>query len=376
MINLRDGAIAGLAAGEYAGVIAKHYDADGNDGALVFNRSGEARVGDYTVNNVTVYSSDGIAFYTDAEMTEPATIPAGVTPTLVSGTEYTYTAITDDTEPLLTRDEIANMTDKAIAVWDAAAKKVKAGPVPTVANKVLISQADGSFVWGDYTAGSDMIEASSVTITGRALISGVIIRVMFMSDLAGVDTSTGLVINYNSVNYNVKVAKDGSLVNFVASDLGGSPTVYKYLQAYTAFELLFDGTQFIIVGNPVVLSGSGFKVYADGSKLVDEVTLNNMQSVTSNAVARAVNWVLLTDRDNSGAFTIPDSAKEVSITIWDGASSYLIRGNIRFEMVAIQNATNLTAPASNDGSSRWTITNNGKTFTHSGGYKCVTVYYK
>lgn len=149
VINLRDGAIAGLAAGEYAGVIAKHYDADGNDGALVFNRSGEARVGDYTVNNVTVYSSDGIAFYTDAEMTEPATIPAGVTPTLVSGTEYTYTAITDDTEPLLTRDEIANMTDKAIAVWDATAKKVKAGPVPAVAGKVAISKADGSFEWGD-----------------------------------------------------------------------------------------------------------------------------------------------------------------------------------------------------------------------------------
>lgn len=149
VINLRDGAIAGLAADEYAGVIAKHYDADGNDGALVFNRSGEARVGDYTVSNVTVYSSDGTTFYTDAEMTEPATIPAGITPQLVAGTEYSYTAVDDDTEPLLTRDEAANMTDKAIAIWDAATKKVKSAPVPTAANKVPISNADGSFSWGE-----------------------------------------------------------------------------------------------------------------------------------------------------------------------------------------------------------------------------------
>ena len=105
-------------------------------------------------------------------------------------------------------------------------------------------------------------------------------------------------------------------------------------------------------------------------------TVGNMHSVTSNAVADAVNWVLLTNRDNSGTFTIPDSAKEVSITFWDSATSYLIRGNIRFEMIAIQNATHLTAPCSNDGSSRWTISNNGKTFTFTGGYKCVTVYYK
>ena len=82
----------------------------------------------------------------------------------------------------------------------------------------------------------------------------------------------------------MKVPKNGTLANFVASDLGGSPTVYKYLQANTMLELLYDGTQFIIIENPVVISGSNFRINADGSRLVNEVTSNNMNSVTSNAV--------------------------------------------------------------------------------------------
>lgn len=44
-LTLRDGAIAGLAQGEYAGLIAKLYDGT-NDGRLIFDNTGTARVGD------------------------------------------------------------------------------------------------------------------------------------------------------------------------------------------------------------------------------------------------------------------------------------------------------------------------------------------
>ena len=44
-ITLRDGAIAGLSAGQYVGFIAKLYDGS-NDGQLVFDNTGTARVGD------------------------------------------------------------------------------------------------------------------------------------------------------------------------------------------------------------------------------------------------------------------------------------------------------------------------------------------
>lgn len=152
-IYLRDGAVSALPSGEYAGVIAKHYNQAGDDGALVFDRSGEARVGDYTRTEVTVYSPDGTNFYTDSQMTEAATIPAGVTPELVSGTEYKYIAVDDDTEPLLTRDEAANLASGVYLKWDGTNKKAVAAlpiPDPTVNNTVLtaqVTQNGVSAVW-------------------------------------------------------------------------------------------------------------------------------------------------------------------------------------------------------------------------------------
>ena len=109
-----------------------------------------------------------------------------------------------------------------------------------------------------------IIIANSTTITGAPLKAGSSVRVYFTVDLTAANASTTLQLNYNNVNYYVKAPKDGTLINFVATNLGGSPTVYKYLQKYTTLELLFDGTQFVIIGNPVILSSADYTIYADG----------------------------------------------------------------------------------------------------------------
>ena len=75
LIITRDGAVSGLSTGQYTGIQAKKYDGT-NDGQLVFDKDGEARVGDV-----------------------------------------------GDTEPLLTRDEIANMTNGCLLKWDGTNKK-------------------------------------------------------------------------------------------------------------------------------------------------------------------------------------------------------------------------------------------------------------
>jgi len=156
---------------------------------------------------------------------------------------------------------------------------------------VMITHSNGEsykIAGSEINKRNQVIIASGTTITGAPLKTGNVVRVHFTADLTGSNTTTALVLTYNSVNYTVKVPKDGALANFVASNLGGSPTVYKYLQAYTTMELLYDGTYFVIIGNPVVLSGSNFRINADKSGLVNEVTDNNMNSVTSNAVAAII----------------------------------------------------------------------------------------
>lgn len=110
-----------------------------------------------------------------------------------------------------------------------------------------------------------IIIASGTTVTGAPLKTGSSVRIYFTADLTAANASTTLQLNYNGVNYYVKAPKNGALVNFVATNLGGTPTVYKYLQAYTTLELLFDGTQFVIIGNPVILSSADYTIYADGS---------------------------------------------------------------------------------------------------------------
>ena len=132
-------------------------------------------------------------------------------------------------------------------------------------------------------------DATPTTLTGAPLKTGNIVRVYWKVDVTGSNTSTGLTLNYNNVNYSVKVPRNGTLVNLTAIDLGSS--VYKYLQAYTTLELLYDGTQFILLGNPVLISTANYTYTADGKGIVNSVTANNMNSVTSNAVNTALHRI-------------------------------------------------------------------------------------
>lgn len=79
LIITRDGAVSALSQGDFTGIQATKYDGT-NDGQLVFDRDGEARVGDV-----------------------------------------------GDTEPILTRDELANMTDARPLVWDGTNSKAVTG---------------------------------------------------------------------------------------------------------------------------------------------------------------------------------------------------------------------------------------------------------
>jgi hypothetical protein len=129
----------------------------------------------------------------------------------------------------------------------------------------MVTNAQGN----SYTiAGSELnkrnkiIMASNTTVTGAPLKAGGSVRIYFSADITANDGNTVMQINYNGVNYYVKAPKDGGLINFVAHAVGN---VYKYVQAYTTLEMLFDGNQFVIIGNPVVISNSDYVINADGS---------------------------------------------------------------------------------------------------------------
>lgn len=115
---------------------------------------------------------------------------------------------------------------------------------------------------GGIFAANAVIMASSATLTGVAISAGSVVRVLFTAALTGSDATTGLTLTYNGNAYAVKVGKNGALEALTAHLIEES---YIYLQAYTALELAFDGSQFVVMGNPVVISNADFSIMADGS---------------------------------------------------------------------------------------------------------------
>ena len=115
---------------------------------------------------------------------------------------------------------------------------------------------------GGIFAANAVIMANNKTLSGVAISAGSVVRVMFTAALTGSDATTGLTLTYNGNAYAVKVGKNGALVALTAHLVEES---YVYLQAYTTLELAFDGSQFVVMGNPVVISNNDFNIMADGS---------------------------------------------------------------------------------------------------------------
>lgn len=141
---------------------------------------------------------------------------------------------------------------------------------------VMVTNAQGQsykIAGSELNKRGKVIIASNTTVTGAPLKTGNCVRIYFTADITAANETTTMQINYNNINYYVKVPKDGALVNFVANAVGNT---YKYVQAYITLELLYDGTQFVIMGNPIVISSADYTIYADGLKVLPE---NKVDSV-------------------------------------------------------------------------------------------------
>lgn len=181
-------------------------------------------------------------------------------------------------------------------------------------------------------------DATPLMLTGAPLKTSNIIRVYWKVDLTSANGATALALSYNNVSYNVKVPRNGALASFLPFNLGNG--VYKYLQAYTTLELLYDGTQFILLGNPVLISTANYTYTADGKGILDTVTSGNMHSVTSNAVEGALSkkleWILDVTPSASQQFDIqpfvPDGIYLLfADSLWDGFSTFSCGIIIKYE---------------------------------------------
>ena len=149
-LTLRANNNAGMTSGEYSGFLVNNYQA-GKICAVVVDNEGMVRVGNATGASTTYpdlyYKLADDKYYTDAEFTTEVN-PTGVllawddvetTSTYKYWKNAVWKALTfTSTEPLLTRDEVLDMSDAALLRWDATGKKAKTIPLPTINGQKLV----------------------------------------------------------------------------------------------------------------------------------------------------------------------------------------------------------------------------------------------
>lgn len=133
-ITLRNDNPSALGNTELAGIVTENYDGNNHNNIIAINENGEARTGDIDIATRILYSNDGTNFYTDEDLTTPATIGATEevrdTGNQTSGGIEIYEGITysnDDTQPLLTRAESNSITNGHYLKWDATNKRAVDG---------------------------------------------------------------------------------------------------------------------------------------------------------------------------------------------------------------------------------------------------------
>lgn len=128
-ITLRNDNPTALGNTELAGVVTENYDGNNHNNIIAINKNGVARVGDIDIAIRILYSNDGTNFYTDEDLTTPATIGTDEevrdTGNQTSGGVEIYEGVTysnDDTQAIATRED--NPVDGAFMKWDAATKRL------------------------------------------------------------------------------------------------------------------------------------------------------------------------------------------------------------------------------------------------------------
>ena len=135
-ITLRDGNPTALGNTELAGIVTENYDGNNHNNIISIDKNGVARTGDIDIATRILYSNNGTNFFTDENLTIPATIGTDEkvrdTGNQTSGGVKIYEGVTysnNDTQALATRED--NPVDGALMKWDAATKKLVSADIET-----------------------------------------------------------------------------------------------------------------------------------------------------------------------------------------------------------------------------------------------------
>ena len=202
-ITLRDGNPTGLATNEIAGVVTQNYDGQGKNNIIAVDANGNARVGDIDIATRLLYSNDGNNFFEDENLTVAATIGQDEvvrdTGNTTSGGVKIYEGTTfsnNNTQPMATREEEANMTDGYGVTWNATKKCLETTFIPSGAVIPQNIQTDTTITGIVADKCLYITAANAITLTlANASQVGIKIRIINTTGLTHTLSLTSVSIN-------------------------------------------------------------------------------------------------------------------------------------------------------------------------------------
>ena len=165
-------------------------------------------------------------------------------------------------------------------------------------------------------------QAKAVTISGFTLYTGVTVKVMFTLG----NSASNPTLNVSSTGAKaIKVIKAGAKVvptNKIGYWRGATSTSSEMWQPYTTLELMYDGTDWVIMGNPVVenyySTDGGYAVYADGL-IVQwgiDATLTNVHIISIPIYYSSTNYMISVTAKSNG----DGGYKDANTVVYGGSS--------------------------------------------------------
>ena len=201
------------------------------------------------------------------------------------------TALGTTNNNIVVTDAAGKLKPSGTTIGSAAGKTAGSavGNVPVVGtalgttnNNILVIGADGKLkpfgktpeqiaYWGNgggVCATAAATGAKTVNISGFVLYTGVTVKVMFTNG----NSNNAPTLNVNSTGAkNIKVVKAGAKITppvHTGNWRGASSATTEGWQPLTTLELMYDGTDWVIIGNPVVedyfSASQSYTVYANG----------------------------------------------------------------------------------------------------------------
>lgn len=175
----------------------------------------------------------------------------------------------------------SGITAAKVAQYDAAVNPID--DTQTLANKTWSSNKISGFANGVVTCATAAGTATkSITYPGFILQTGAVARVLFVNENS--EANPTLRVNSETA-VPIKALKGGTKIAPPVHNgkwRGASTATDETWQPYTQLDLMYDGTDFVILGNPLVEDGDTYSIYANGyNDFVNNCELSAVDDITS-----------------------------------------------------------------------------------------------